>query len=131
MGEGPADGDVSPAVASVDTLQGVRPHAGMPPRRLLVLGAGRTLVATTGVHVLYFVLPLDNDFSSRTLVSLVLGMVAVGLLVAWQVHAILRAQTPALRAWKRWHCRCRSSWCCSRWSTWYSPAATPGRSASR
>ena len=73
-------------------------HPEVPPRRLLVLGAGRTLLATTGVLVLYFVLPLDREFTSRTLVSLVLGLVGVGLLVAWQVRAILRAQAPALRA---------------------------------
>jgi hypothetical protein len=65
---------------------------------LLVIGAGRTLLATTGVLVLYFVLPLDRDFDSRTLVSLVLGLVALGLLVAWQVRAILKARHPALRA---------------------------------
>lgn len=65
---------------------------------MLVLGAGRTVLSTTCVLVLYFVLPLDAGFSGRTLVGLLLGLVAVGLLVAWQVRAILRAQTPALRA---------------------------------
>jgi voltage-gated potassium channel len=99
MGDRAIDGAVSPADTTADTRWGVvPPHAGMPPRRLLVLGAGRTLLATTGVLVLYFVLPLDREFSSRTLVGLVLGVVGVGLLVAWQVRAILRARTPALRA---------------------------------
>lgn len=70
----------------------------VPPRRLLVISAGRTLLATTGVLVLYFVLPLDHGFDSRTLVSLVLGLIALGLLVAWQVRAIMRSRTPALRA---------------------------------
>jgi len=95
---GGPEGTVFPADASADTPPAVRPHGGVPPRRLVLLGVGRTLLATTGVLVLYFVLPLDRGFSSRTLVSLVLGLVAVGLLVAWQVRAILRAQTPALRA---------------------------------
>jgi hypothetical protein len=70
----------------------------LPPRRLLVIGAGRTLLATTGVLGLYFALPLDHEFDSRTLVSLVLGLICLGLLVAWQVRAIMRARTPALRA---------------------------------
>src|SRR3954471_10722883 len=70
----------------------------VPPRRLLVIGAGRTLLATTGVLLLYFALPLDHEFDSRTLVSLFLGLIALGLLVAWQVRAIMRARTPALRA---------------------------------
>ena len=63
-----------------------------------MLGAGRTLLATTGVLVAYFLLPLNAGFSSRTMVVLVVGLVAVALLVAWQVRAILRAYTPALRA---------------------------------
>ncbi|MGY1753482.1 potassium channel family protein [Blastococcus sp. SYSU D01042] len=70
----------------------------VPGRRLLVLGAGRTLLSTAGVLVVYYRLPLDGDFGTRTVVGLVLGLVAVGLLVAWQVRAILRARTPALRA---------------------------------
>jgi len=98
MGDRAIDGGLSSADAPEDAVPTLRQHAGMPPRRLLVLGAGRTLLATTVVLALYFVLPLDRDFSSRTLAGLVLGMVAVGLLVAWQVRAILRAQTPALRA---------------------------------
>jgi hypothetical protein len=98
MGDGAADWDGSPAVAPVEPPLAVRPHPGVPPRRLLVLGAGRTLLATTGVLVVYFVLPLNGGFSSRTMVVLVVGLVAVGLLVAWQVRAILRANTPALRA---------------------------------
>jgi voltage-gated potassium channel len=96
MGDPATDGAFS--VDAADTGRPVSAHAGLPPRRLLVLGAGRTLLSTTGVLVVYFVLPLDRRFSSRTLLILVLGLVGVGLLVAWQVRAILRARTPALRA---------------------------------
>jgi voltage-gated potassium channel len=81
-----------------DAGQAPRVHREVPPRRLLVLGAGRTMLATTGVLVVYFVLPLDREFNGRTVVSLVLGLIALGLLVAWQVRAIMRARTPALRA---------------------------------
>jgi|1186.fasta_scaffold293784_1 voltage-gated potassium channel len=98
MGKGAADWDGSPAVAPVEPPEAVGTQRGVPPRRLLVLGAGRTLLATTGVLVAYFVLPLNGGFSSRTMVVLVVGLVAVALLVAWQVRAILRAYTPALRA---------------------------------
>ena len=110
MGDGAAYGDGSPAVAPVEPPQAVRPHPGVPPRRLLVLGAGRTLLATTGVLVAYFVLPLNGGFSSRTMVVLVVGLVAVALLVAWQVRAILRATPRRSGQWRRWRCRCRSSW---------------------
>jgi len=82
--------------AGAEDARALRPE--LPPRRMLVIGAGRTLLASTGVLVLYFALPLDRDFDSRTLVSLFLGLIALGLLVAWQVHAIMRARHPALRA---------------------------------
>jgi hypothetical protein len=48
--------------------------------------------------VLYYLLPLERGFQSRTLLLLVAGLLAVGLLVAWQVRAILRSRHPALRA---------------------------------
>ena len=51
-----------------------------------------------GVLVLYFVLPLDREFSVGTVVALGAGVVAIGLLVTWQVRAILRAAHPALQA---------------------------------
>jgi voltage-gated potassium channel len=70
------------------------PRGGHPLIRALV----RSLVTATGVLVLYFVLPLDRDFSAGTLVALAAGALAIGLLVAWQVWAILQAQHPALRA---------------------------------
>jgi voltage-gated potassium channel len=98
MGDQASDGAVFSADASAGTGRFVPPDREVPPRRLLVLGAGRMLLSTTAVLVVYFVLPLDREFTSRTLVSLVLGLVAVGLLVTWQVREIMRARTPALRA---------------------------------
>ena len=94
MGDRATDG----ASSLADAGRGVPLRPPVPPRRLLVLGAGRTLLATTGVLVVYFLLPLDRGFSSRALVGLVLGLIALGLLITWQVRQILRARTPALRA---------------------------------
>jgi hypothetical protein len=94
MGDRATDG----ASSLADAGRGVPLRPPVPPRRLLVLGAGRTLLATTGVLVVYFLLPLDRSFSSRALVGLVLGLIALGLLITWQVRQILRARTPALRA---------------------------------
>jgi hypothetical protein len=62
------------------------------------LGVLRTLFNATGLLVLYFVLPLDREFSAWTLAALSAGVIAVGLLVAWQVRSILRSPHPALRA---------------------------------
>jgi hypothetical protein len=58
----------------------------------------RTLLTATGVLVLYFVLPLDRGFSGGTLITLGAGILAIGVLVGWQVRAILRARHPALQA---------------------------------
>jgi hypothetical protein len=67
-------------------------------RRPVLLGLARTLATVTGVLILYFVLPLDRGFSTGTLLALLAGVLAMGLLVAWQVRAILHATHPALRA---------------------------------
>ncbi len=75
-----------------------RVPGGMPARSVVLRAAARTALATTGVLVVYFVLPLDGEFTGRTLAGLALGVVLVGLLVLWQARAVLRARTPALRA---------------------------------
>ena len=66
--------------------------------RPLLLAVGRTLLTSVGLLVLYFVLPLDREFSGGTVVVLGLGVLVMGLLVAWQVRSILRSPHPALRA---------------------------------
>jgi voltage-gated potassium channel len=71
---------------------------GRPGRRHLLLGLARTLLTSTGLLVLYFVLPLDRRFSAGTLAVLGAGVLAMGVLIAWQVRAILHAPHPALRA---------------------------------
>ncbi|WP_081866233.1 potassium channel family protein [Blastococcus sp. URHD0036] len=69
----------------------------VPPRRVLLRGAGRTLLSTAAVLVVYAAVPVA-DFTVRTIVGLALGIGVVAVLVVWQVRAILRARTPALRA---------------------------------
>ncbi|MGK5113949.1 MULTISPECIES: potassium channel family protein [unclassified Geodermatophilus] len=72
--------------------------APVPDRRALLLGLGRTLLTVVGLLVLYGTLPLDGRFGARTLLALVAGLLIVGLLVGWQVRAILRSRHPAIRA---------------------------------
>jgi len=72
--------------------------SGRPGRRPLLLGLTRTLVTTSGLLAVYFLLPLDRAFTPGTVVALAAGVLAVGLLVAWQVRSILRSPHPALRA---------------------------------
>jgi hypothetical protein len=72
--------------------------AGTPGRRQLFLGIARTLLTSTGVLLLYFVLPLDREFTGGTLLAMAAGILGIGLLVGWQVRAILRSRHPALQA---------------------------------
>jgi hypothetical protein len=67
-------------------------------RRQLLLGLLRALLTATGLLVLYLVLPLDRKFSAGTIAALAGGVLAMGLLVAWQVRAILNSRYPAMRA---------------------------------
>ena len=71
---------------------------GTPGRRQLFLGIARTLLTSTGVLVVYFGLPLDREFTGGTLLVMIVGILGIGLLVAWQVRAILRSRHPALQA---------------------------------
>jgi voltage-gated potassium channel len=67
-------------------------------RHPLLVALLRTTGSILAVLVLYFVLPLDRGFSAGTVAGLAAGVLALGLLVAWQVRAILRSRHPAVRA---------------------------------
>jgi voltage-gated potassium channel len=71
---------------------------GTTGRRPLFLGIARTLLTPACLVVLYLLLPLDREFTPGTLAALGTGVLAMGLLVAWQVRSILRSPHPALRA---------------------------------
>jgi voltage-gated potassium channel len=71
---------------------------GKPGRRPLLLGIARALFTPACLVVLYLLLPLDREFTAGTLGALCAGVLAMGLLVAWQVRSILRSPHPALRA---------------------------------
>jgi voltage-gated potassium channel len=67
-------------------------------RRLLVLGAALRAVATAIVLVaLYYVLPLDRTTGAAVAINLIVGLAALGVVVAWQVRGILRARYPRVK----------------------------------
>jgi voltage-gated potassium channel len=69
------------------------------PGRSTLLRAGlRTLLTVVILLVLYYVLPLDRGFDSETVLTMVAGLVALAVLIFWQVRAILHSRHPALRA---------------------------------
>jgi voltage-gated potassium channel len=75
---------------------------GAPPTRLttrreLAVVLGRALFNVVALVVLYFVLPLNRPFGWSTVTVLVVGVVGVGALVAWQVRSIMNAKHPVLR----------------------------------
>src|SRR3954454_25318049 len=78
-------------------MRGVEGHP-RAERRPMILGMARILLTSTGLLVLFFVLPLDRQFSAGTALALGAGVVAVSLLVAWQVWSTLHSRHPALRA---------------------------------
>ncbi|WP_433782606.1 potassium channel family protein [Actinomycetospora sp. CA-101289] len=69
-----------------------------PSRVRLVLVLTRALVVAVLIVVLYYVLPLRTSVDLGTVIRLAVGLVALGLLVAWQLRGIARSPYPALRA---------------------------------
>jgi voltage-gated potassium channel len=68
------------------------------PRLRVLLVVVRGLLVTTGIVVLYYVIPLRTTIDVGTLVRLLLGLAAFAVLIAWQLRAIVRSPHPALRA---------------------------------
>ncbi len=58
----------------------------------------RSAVATVGLGILYYNLPLGAQWSRGTVVGFAVGLVAVVALIAWQARAIATAAYPRMRA---------------------------------
>ena len=72
----------------------------LPParRRRLVLRASLQGLATTALLVvLYYALPLDQRSNAWTVTQLVLGLVVLAGILAWQVRAIIGSEFPRVR----------------------------------
>ncbi|MFJ9940763.1 potassium channel family protein [Streptomyces erythrochromogenes] len=68
-------------------------------RRHVLLGHCLRATASAGLlTALYYLAPLEGGFGILTVLTLVLGLLAFGLLTAWQVSAITRSQYPRLSA---------------------------------
>lgn len=67
-------------------------------RRLLRQAILRPVCTALLLVLAYFVLPLDPGHDISTLTALVVGIVAVCGICAWQVRRILRAEFPAVQA---------------------------------
>jgi voltage-gated potassium channel len=58
----------------------------------------RALASTVALLVIYYLLPLDRTSTTTAILMLGAGMLALVVLVSFQVRAIVRATYPALRA---------------------------------
>ncbi|MGG8409163.1 potassium channel family protein [Streptomyces sp. 12297] len=67
-------------------------------RRALAATVLRSLGSVVLLTAMFYAAPLDRGFGVLTVVTLGLGLVTFGLVVAWQVAAITHARYPRLRA---------------------------------
>ncbi|MFC9812321.1 potassium channel family protein [Streptomyces virginiae] len=67
-------------------------------RRVLLSHCLRGTASVVLLTALYFMAPLEGGFGLLTVLTLVLGLLAFGLLTAWQVAAIARSEYPRLSA---------------------------------
>ncbi|WP_051967601.1 potassium channel family protein [Kitasatospora mediocidica] len=69
-----------------------------PRRRLLVVATLRTTVRITLVTAVYFLIPMDRTVNAATVTGLVLGILVLVVVVAWQLRGIMRAKRPGIQA---------------------------------
>jgi voltage-gated potassium channel len=67
-------------------------------RRLIIQGVLRGLLYTTVLVVLYYMLPLDRQWSADTAVRLLVGLLVFAGVTAWQIRKIARSRYPGLQA---------------------------------
>jgi hypothetical protein len=67
-------------------------------QRGITLGLLRALGVTAVLIALYYLAPLDRLAGVSLLVSMIIGLLALAAMTAYQVWAILRAAQPAVRA---------------------------------
>jgi len=77
---------------------GALPEHPRERRRLLARSGLRILGTVLGMLVLYAVVPVPGSSGAAALVGMVAGLAFFVVLVGWQLHAIVRAEHPVLRA---------------------------------
>ena len=67
-------------------------------RRLVVRAALRTIITVALVVAVYFLAPMDRANSAAAVAELVLGVLVLSGVIAWQLRHINRSEDPGLRA---------------------------------
>jgi hypothetical protein len=80
---------------------GLRPIASRDDRyraRRVIVTLLRASISTIALVAIYYVLPLDRYSATFSLATLLVGLLGLVLLVAFQIRAIIKADYPVLRA---------------------------------
>src|SRR6266478_3408561 len=72
-------------------------QAGRPPGRRIMRSMLRAAGSTTALVVIYYLLPLNRSSTAVAVTMLVIGLVTLTSLLAYQVRAITRSPFPLLR----------------------------------
>lgn len=67
-------------------------------RRLVLLATLRVLATSTAVVVAYYLLPLDRLEAAPVAVPVVVGLLILAAVGAWDIRAIVEAKHPSIRA---------------------------------
>ncbi|MCX4630014.1 potassium channel family protein [Streptomyces sp. NBC_01443] len=67
-------------------------------RRQALLASVRSLVTATLLVTAYYLMPMDSAFTATTVLALVIGIAAVAVLLALQIHRITLSPRPGLKA---------------------------------
>jgi voltage-gated potassium channel len=85
-------GEMAKSDASVEEL------SARQRRRFIVGAILRTLATVALVVAIYFVLPMDHAIDAATVTELVLGVLVLFAIIAWQIRQIIRSDHPNIRA---------------------------------
>ena len=90
-----------PARIGATTVHPFIPYEELPARqrRRIVIGASLRTIATIVVVVaIYFRIPMDRAITATTVIGLVIGVLALFAIIAWQIREIMRSEHPVVRA---------------------------------
>ncbi len=78
--------------------EGVLPGHPRERRRLIARSGLRILATTLGMFVLYAFVPVPGSSGAAALLGMIGGLLVFVGLIGWQLHTIVRAEHPVLRA---------------------------------
>ncbi|MFL6044009.1 MAG: potassium channel family protein [Propionibacteriaceae bacterium] len=81
--------------------ESTRPHASRESRlraRRVLATALRASLSTVALVTIYYLLPLERYSAAFGVITLLIGLLGLVALIAFQIHAIIKAEYPVLRA---------------------------------